>query len=67
MLEHLGLDEAARVVREASLAALRTPAATPDMGGNGTTSDFTDQVLRSLKQVLVVSQHSPAAPEATTP
>lgn len=67
MLEHLGLDEAARVVREASLAAVRTPAATPDIGGTGTTGDFTDQVLRCTEHVLAASRHGPVpAPEAGT-
>jgi isocitrate/isopropylmalate dehydrogenase len=52
MLEHLRKDEAARVVRASVLTAVRTPAATPDVGGSGTTKDFTDEVLRSLERAL---------------
>ena len=48
LLDHVGSAEAAAAVR-ATLPAARSAAATPDLGGTGTTEGFTDEVLRLLE------------------
>ncbi|WP_157252981.1 isocitrate/isopropylmalate dehydrogenase family protein [Nonomuraea typhae] len=45
MLEHLGLDEAARRVTD---ALSKTSARTPDLGGSATTEEFTSRLLSLL-------------------
>jgi isocitrate/isopropylmalate dehydrogenase len=50
LLEHLGLAEPAQAVRAGLVAATRSVAATPDLGGIGTTRTFTDEVLRRVRE-----------------
>jgi isocitrate/isopropylmalate dehydrogenase len=53
LLDHLGLHDAADRIRASLSAASLTAAATPDMGGTGTTDGFIDEVLRQLERTLV--------------
>jgi isocitrate dehydrogenase (NAD+) len=51
MLDHLRQDEAAARLRKGIYAALMNPAArTRDLGGKGTTLDFTDAVIRAMDE-----------------
>jgi len=49
LLENLELAKAARALRASLPIAARSAAATPDLGGTGTTEGFTDEVLRLLE------------------
>jgi isocitrate/isopropylmalate dehydrogenase len=51
LFEHLGFEEAAAAVHTSLRVAVHT-AATPDIGGAGTTNGFVDEVLRLLEQHL---------------
>jgi len=48
LLEHLGHTEPARLLDTCLGAAMGTAAATPDVGGQGTTSGFMDEVMTRL-------------------
>jgi isocitrate dehydrogenase (NAD+) len=49
MLDHIGQDAAAARLRKGVYAALKDPhARTRDLGGQGTTGDFTDAVIRDM-------------------
>ncbi len=48
MLEHLGQAAVAQRVRAALSAALQGEARTPDLGGTGTTAEFTEQIVGGL-------------------
>jgi isocitrate dehydrogenase (NAD+) len=51
MLDHLHQDEAAARLRKGVRGALRNPVArTRDLGGKGTTMDFTEAVVRSMDE-----------------
>jgi tartrate dehydrogenase/decarboxylase/D-malate dehydrogenase len=49
MLDWLGLESAAKAVRQATDAALAGGAKTPDLGGTLTTGEMTEQILKHLQ------------------
>lgn len=52
MLDHLGHAQAAGIFRRCLTEAARSDAATPDLGGHGTTQQFMDMVMRLLERDL---------------
>jgi isocitrate/isopropylmalate dehydrogenase len=52
MLEHFGHAQAARIFRGCVVEVARSEAATPDLGGHGTTQQFMDAVVLLLKRDL---------------
>lgn len=52
MLDHLGHSRAASALRRALVGAARSDAATPDMGGHGTTATFMAEVMTHLEKGL---------------
>jgi isocitrate/isopropylmalate dehydrogenase len=57
LLTHMGDREAqtaGRAVRESSLEAVAAGVRTADLGGQSTTTDFTDEVIRRTRQKLEV-------------
>ncbi len=52
MLEHLGHAHASRIFRDCVAEVARSDAATPDLGGHGTTQQFMDMVMRLLERDL---------------
>jgi isocitrate dehydrogenase (NAD+) len=56
LLAHAGDDaqQAGRAIREACLEAVADGIRTPDLGGHATTSEFTDEVIRRVRQKLEV-------------
>jgi isocitrate/isopropylmalate dehydrogenase len=56
LLDHAGRTEAAEALRECVLAASASVAATPDIGGAGTTTSFVDMALRLLADRIRVNQ-----------
>ena len=47
-----GTAEAARAIREASLEAIADGVRTPDLSGHASTTEFTDEVIRRVRQKL---------------
>jgi isocitrate/isopropylmalate dehydrogenase len=52
MLDHFGHGRAATIFRDCVAAVARSDAATPDLGGHGTTQQFMDTVMMLLKRDL---------------
>ncbi|MEU9357969.1 isocitrate/isopropylmalate family dehydrogenase [Streptomyces sp. NPDC048301] len=52
MLDHLGHPAASSALRRSLAEAVRSDAATPDMGGHGTTGSFMAEVMRQLEKDL---------------
>ena len=50
MLEHLGFPEASDRVVRAMVAAIRSGATTPDLGGRATTEEVAEAVRRGVAQ-----------------
>lgn len=52
MLKHLGFDKEHEIIRAAALKALGNPEVrTGDLGGNGSTSSFTDAICRNIQAI----------------
>jgi isocitrate/isopropylmalate dehydrogenase len=50
LLAHAGMSEAATMLRRCLERSAATPAATPDIGGRGTTASFMDSILAQLTE-----------------
>lgn len=61
LLQHAGMSDAAAALRECLEFSAATPAATPDIGGRGTTTTFTDSVLAQLTERFDGAQYRQAA------